>query len=232
MADVGAVVLDFDGVIADSEPLHFRAFQEVLQEWGLSLSAEDYYARFLGFSDEDAFAAIAAAAGRSLGEAEVTALAAEKASRMSALLADPAVLFPGAEAAVRALAREVPLAIASGARRDEIERVLAARDLTGCFAAIVASGETPRGKPAPDPYLRALELLRARGLLSAGPEAARRSVAVEDSRWGIESARGAGLRCIAVTTSYPAAGLAGADVVVEGLARVSLALLRDVVARA
>jgi beta-phosphoglucomutase len=232
MTDVGAVVLDFDGVIADSEPLHLRAFQEVLEERGLRLSAEDYYTHFLGFNDEDAVAAIAAAAGRSFSDAEVAALVAEKAARMTTLLASPEVLFPGAEAAVRALAREVPLAIASGARRDEIERVLAARNLTGCFAAIVASGETPRSKPAPDPYVRALELLRARGLLPAGPDAARRSVAVEDSRWGIESARGAGLRCIAVTTSYPPAALAGADVVVEDLARVSLELLRDVVARA
>jgi len=232
MTDVGAVVLDFDGVIADSEPLHLRAFQEVLEERGLRLSAEDYYTHFLGFNDEDAVAAIAAAAGRSFSGAEVAALVAEKAARMTALLASPEVLFPGAEAAVRALARELPLAIASGARRDEIERVLAARNLTGCFAAIVASGETPRSKPAPDPYVRALELLRARGLLPAGPDAARRSVAVEDSRWGIESARGAGLRCIAVTTSYPPAALAGADVVVEDLARVSLELLRDVVARA
>jgi len=232
MTDVGAVVLDFDGVIADSEPLHLRAFQEVLEERGLRLSAEDYYTHFLGFNDEDAVAAIAAAAGRSFSDAEVAALVAEKAARMTALLASPEVLFPGAEAAVRALARELPLAIASGARRDEIERVLAARNLTGCFAAIVASGETPRSKPAPDPYVRALELLRARGLLPAGPDAARRSVAVEDSRWGIESARGAGLRCIAVTTSYPPAALAGADVVVEDLARVSLELLRDVVARA
>jgi beta-phosphoglucomutase-like phosphatase (HAD superfamily) len=232
MTDVGAVVLDFDGVIADSEPLHLRAFQEVLEERGLRLSAEDYYTHFLGFNDEDAVAAIAAAAGRSFSDAEVAALVAEKAARMTTLLASPEVLFPGAEAAVRALARELPLAIASGARRDEIERVLAARNLTGCFAAIVASGETPRSKPAPDPYVRALELLRARGLLPAGPDAARRSVAVEDSRWGIESARGAGLRCIAVTTSYPPAALAGADVVVEDLARVSLELLRDVVARA
>lgn len=232
MTDVGAVILDFDGVIADSEPLHFRAFQEVLQERGLALSAADYYAHYLGFNDEDAFVAIAAAAGRSFSRADVAALLAEKARRMKALLAGPEVLFPGAEAAVRALAREVPLAIASGARRDEIELVLDARGLTGCFAAIVASGETPRSKPAPDPYVRALDRLRARGLLPAGADAARHSVAVEDSRWGVESARGAGLRCIAVTTSYPPAELAGADAVVENLSRVSPALLRHVVARA
>jgi HAD superfamily hydrolase (TIGR01509 family) len=232
MTDVGAVVLDFDGVIADSEPLHLRAFQEVLQERGLPLSTEDYYAHYLGFSDEEAFAAIAAAAGRSFSQADVAALLADKASRMTALLAGPEVLFPGAEATVRALARQVPLAIASGARRDEIELVLEARGLTACFAAIVASGETPRSKPAPDPYVRALDLLQTRGLLPAGADGARRSVAVEDSRWGIESARGAGLRCIAVTTSYPPAELGGADAVVEDLSRVSLALLRDVVARA
>lgn len=232
MADVGAVVLDFDGVIADSEPLHLRAFQEVLQERGLTLSAKDYYAHYLGFNDEDAFVAVAAAAGRSFSRADVAALLADKADRMRALLAGPEVLFPGAEAAVRALARQVPLAIASGAGRDEIELVLEARGLRGCFAAIVASGETPRSKPAPDPYVRALDLLRARGLLPASSDATRRSVAVEDSRWGVESARGAGLRCIAVTTSYPPTELSGADAVVEDLTRVSLALLRDVVARA
>ncbi|MBP1606765.1 MAG: Phosphorylated carbohydrates phosphatase, partial [Acidobacteria bacterium] len=82
-----------------------------------------------------------------------------KAGILGALLASPHVLFPGAAERVREYAAVLPLAIASGARREEIEPVLTAAHLRSCFTAIVAAGETPRAKPAPDPYARAMALL-------------------------------------------------------------------------
>src|SRR5262245_52447332 len=119
-----AVVFDFDGVIANSEPLHLRAFQDVLAEAGVTLTETDYYANYLGFDDEGVFRAVDAKRGSRFTSAEVDALLTRKAARLEVLERDMSMLFPGAAAAIRRLATAVPLAIASGARGDEIRRVL------------------------------------------------------------------------------------------------------------
>lgn len=211
--NVQALVLDFDGVIADTEPLHFRAFQQVLAEAGYKLTLEDYTGRYLGFDDAGAFRAVAGDQGRPLGEGRVRELVASKSRVMDEALAGGDVLFAGAAGAIRSLSAAVPLAIASGALRGEIVAVLGRAGLLDSFRAIVAAGETGAAKPAPDPYLRAVALLGV---------AADRAVAVEDSQWGLESARAAGLGTIAVTTSYPASALAMADLILPDLASVTL----------
>ncbi len=118
----------------------------------------------------------------------------------------------------------MPVAIASGALRHEIEEILEAAQLRALFRTIVASGDTPASKPSPAPYQKAFEQLRAETGVALDP---RRSVAIEDSRWGIESARGAGLRCVGVTNSYPAHALPGAELIVGGLGSLTLAALDD-----
>jgi len=220
--DVQALVLDFDGVVADTEPLHFRAFQAVLADAGFGLTAEDYSARYLGFDDAGAFRAVAGDQGHAIAEERVRELVRLKSRLMDEALAASDVLFAGAAEAIRSLSSALPLAIASGALRGEITAVLGRAGLLSSFRAIVAGGETAAGKPAPDPYRRAVALL---GI------AARRAVAVEDSQWGLESARAAGLGTIAVTTSYPASTLAMADLVVPDLASVTLERLAQMAPR-
>jgi beta-phosphoglucomutase len=223
-----ALVFDFDGVIANSEPLHLVAFREVLATVGIDLSDAEYYDRYLGFDDEGAFGAILEARGRAVDPATVNALIEAKALLLPRMLSAPDVLVPGAAACIERAAASMPLAIASGARRDEIELVLAANGLRDHFPVIVAAGETPRFKPHPDPYATAVARLVAAGRLR--PETApRHCVAIEDSRWGIESAQAAGLRCIALTTSYPREALARADHVVDGLDALTPQLLAAVV---
>jgi beta-phosphoglucomutase len=217
-----AIVFDFDGVIADSEPLHCRAFQAILAGEGVELAERDYYERYLGFSDVGAFAAIGA--DRQLGwtAERIAALASRKAARLDELERGQSVLFPGAEAAIHRAADAVPIAIASGALRAEIVRVLDRADLTRRFAAIVAAGDTPASKPAPDPYVRAVALLAS----AAGrPLTAADCVAVEDSRWGLESARAAGLRTVAVAHSYGRGELEGADLVIADVAALDISVL-------
>jgi HAD superfamily hydrolase (TIGR01509 family) len=219
-----AIVFDFDGVIANSEPLHFTAFQQTLDEDGIELSRADYFAHYLGFDDVGMFRALGRDRGLPMPDARVVELVARKGERMQELMASGAVLFPGAAAFIREAAAAVPVAIASGALRHEIEEVLEAAQLRSLFRTIVASGDTPESKPSPAPYRRAFEQLRAEAGVPLDP---RRSVAIEDSRWGIESARGAGLRCVGVTNSYPAHALAGAEMIVGGLASLTLAALDD-----
>jgi beta-phosphoglucomutase-like phosphatase (HAD superfamily) len=218
-----AIVFDFDGVIANSEPLHFRAFRDVLAERGVELTESDYYTRYLGYDDLGAFRAIAKDRGRVWSASELSALIGDKAARMEILERDGSVVFPGAAEAIRRAAAAVPIAIASGALGAEIRRVLDGANLTHHFAAIVSAEDTPAGKPAPDPYVRAVALLAG----ATGRDlAAADCIAIEDSRWGIESARAAGLRAVGVTSSYDASELPGAELFIASLAELDLAALQ------
>ena len=217
-----AIVFDFDGVIANSEPLHFAAFRDVLAEHGIVLTEADYYARYLGYDDVGMVQAIEQVRG-AWAAGDIDRLVARKAVRLEELERHVSVLFPGAADAIRRASAAVPIAIASGALGAEIRRVLERERLASCFTAIVSAEDTPVSKPAPDPYRRAVALLAAAcgGTLDAGD-----CVAIEDSRWGLESARAAGLRTVAVTTSYEASELAGAaDLVIRSLESLDLTAL-------
>jgi beta-phosphoglucomutase len=220
-----AIVFDFDGVIANSEPLHFRAFRDVLAENGVELSMQAYYATYLGFDDRGVFSAVGVERGLSWSAERVAGLVARKAARLEEIERDVAVLFPGAAEAIQRSAAEVPIAIASGALGPEIRRILDSAGLTRHFTAIVSAEDTPASKPAPDPYQRAVALL-AQSMDDAGLRPAD-CVAVEDSRWGLESARTAGLRTVGVTSSYDAAELSLADLIIPSLAALDLSRLRQ-----
>lgn len=217
-----AIVFDFDGVIANSEPLHLRAFQATLAGEGVTLSADEYYTRYLGYDDVGAFQQLAQNRGYSWNERHVAALVAAKGVKLQELLNAGAVLFPGAADFIRASAASVPIAIASGALPHEIREIVGAAGLADLFSVIVGSGDTSESKPSPQPYLLAFAQLRTITGLDLDPA---RTVAIEDSRWGLASARGARLRCVGVTTSYPAHELPGAELTVGGLADLTLEML-------
>ena len=217
-----AIVFDFDGVIANSEPLHLMAFQQALAAEGVGLTASDYYALYLGYDDVGMFEALGRDRGMRMDAERVAALVASKGERMRALLHDGAVLFPGAVDFIREAAAVVPIAIASGALRHEIDEIIDSAGIGSLFKAIVASGDTPDSKPSPAPYRLAFERLCESTGRALDP---RRSVAIEDSRWGLDSARGAGLRLVGVTNSYGADELSGAELVVEGLRALTLPAL-------
>jgi beta-phosphoglucomutase len=223
-----AVFFDFDGVIADSEPLHLRAYQAVLQADGIDLNKSEYYARYLGYDDVGLFEALAKDRRISLTDEKIDEWVAMKSSIVEEMLKSDSILFPGAAACVKMFAERVPLAVASGALEPEIESVLAHAGLRSSFAAIASATDGVRGKPAPDLYLLALAKLRGLSAETLDPAAC---IAIEDSHWGLDAARAAGLRCVAVTHTYPAAELGKADLIVKTLAELTLskieALIRD-----
>ena len=216
-----AVIFDFDGVLADTEKLHLRAFQEVLGEHGVDLSAEDYFARYLGLDDYHVLLAIASDCALPHGDARVRSLLELKARRYGQLIATERLLFEGVEALVREWSRHVPLAVASGALRREIEEVLGRGGLLECFRAIVSADDVSHGKPAPDTFLLALDRLRG-----DSPAAC---VVIEDSLPGITAAKAAGMHVVGVATSHPAEGLREADLVVSSLTDLDLSMLDDLV---
>jgi len=215
-----AIVFDFDGVIANSEPLHCLAFQRVLAAQSVHLSDEDYYARYLGYDDVGVFRAMAADRGLAWDERHVADLVALKALAMEELERHGSILFPGAADAIRRAAAVLPIAIASGAIGPEIRRTLDREQLTPFFAAIVAAEDTLRSKPAPDPYVCAVERLGAAAGAALAPGDC---LAIEDSRWGLESARAAGLRTVAVGQTYDASTL-DADLLIPSIAALDLHL--------
>jgi len=219
---IRAVVFDFDGVLANSEPLHFRAFRDILAEEGLSLTEHDYYTRYLGYDDVGAFRAIAADQNRDVTDSEIANWVVRKAERLEALERGVSVLFPGARDAIARMARSGPIAIASGALRHEIMRVLEREQLAALFSAVVAAGDTLASKPDPAPYRKAVELLRQ---MTGDSLQASECVAIEDSHWGLVSARQAGFRTLAITHSYPANELGEADLVIEHLDELTPELL-------
>ena len=209
-----AIVFDFDGVIANSEPLHLKAFQDALADEGVALTSDQYYGRYLGYDDIGLLQALVRDRDLPWNGRRVNDMVTLKGQKLEQILHTGEVLFPGAAAFIRAAAASVPIAIASGAMRREILEILEGAELDRLFATIVASGDTPASKPSPAPYMLAFERLTQITALDLDRT---RVVAIEDSRWGLESARGAGLRCVGVTTSYAATELVGAELTVAGL---------------
>lgn len=216
-----AAIFDFDGVLVDSEPLHYEALRQALLPEGIELSEEEYARFYLAYDDREGARIALERHGIPYDPERVEGVARRKAAAFEALL--PGVgFFPGARELVRALTADVPLAIASGALRREIEAILGAGGLLDAFAAIVGADDVGQGKPHPEPYLTALARLAplVPGIVPAD------CLVFEDSMAGIAAARAAGMRVVAVAHSYPASRLSAAHHVVESLSRLEPAGLR------
>jgi beta-phosphoglucomutase-like phosphatase (HAD superfamily) len=210
-----ATLLDFDGVLVDSEPVHLAAFNDVLSPLGIVIDEREYAARYLSLDDAGVFRAAIARHDKTLREEDVRALVAAKSRRFMERFEEAFRVFPGAPELVARRAARGPVAIVSGALEKEIVFALAKMGVKDAVTLIVSAERPVPSKPDPAPFRLAVEELRALGLLGAS----RRAVAVEDSIGGVTSAKGAGLRCAAVAHTYPAADLAraGADAVVADL---------------
>ena len=217
MSGPRAIIFDFNGVILDDEPIHCATMQEVLAEEGYRLTEEEYRRDYLALDDRGAFAAVLRKMGRPVTGPVLADLIRRKGTRYRARMQEAYRLFPGVADFLREAAGRIPLAIASGALEDEIEAALARADLRSCFSAIVSAEDVRRMKPDPEIYRTALERLNGVRPQPAPPIAARQCLAIEDSMAGVQAAQAAGMPCVAVTNSYPAAALAFADVVVPGL---------------
>ncbi len=190
-----ALIFDFDGVIADTEPLHLRAFQHALREVSLELSPEDYFHRFLGLNDAALMRAVLETAGRPAPADELSRLLRVKDAAYFRLIATGLETRPGVADFIRRAAAVWPLAICSGARRREIETILAHAGLAAAFRFVVSADDVAASKPDPAGYLLAVERMRkhAPGLHPA------ECLAIEDSPFGLQAARAAGLRTLAVS---------------------------------
>jgi beta-phosphoglucomutase len=224
-----ALIFDFNGIIVDDEPIHFELFKQVLAEEGIKLTEADYYARYLGFDDRGAFTAAYREHGRSLDEKLLTRLIDRKTIYYQSEIRSKVRIFPGVEKLVTTLVPVLPLAVASGALRQEIETILSAAGLLKHFAVIISAEDVDHGKPEPEIFLKALARLNAQ-VEDGHPIDAADCLVIEDSKEGVRGARRAGMKCLAVSNSHPAELLQEANAVVRSLEEVDLSLLEQLCA--
>jgi len=217
-----AVIFDFDGIIVDTEPLHYKAFLSVLEPLGLGFAWEEYVATYMGFDDRDAFREAYRARGRDLDGKSLKSLVAAKSRAFLDILRAGVEPYPGAVPMIESLhVAGVPLAISSGALLSDVAPILGGLGIDRCFPVVVTADDVRKSKPDPECY--ALAFLRLSRMRPARVTVPERSFAIEDTPAGIRSAKGAGLRVLAVTNSYGAGELAEADWVADSLENVRIA---------
>jgi HAD superfamily hydrolase (TIGR01509 family) len=213
VGEIRAVLFDFDGVIADTETAHFVTFSKVLAQEGIALGPEETQGSYMGIQDRRAFEIAFENAGRPLPDELRDELTNRKSDLYDASVPDIGV-FPGARELIESASLRGPTTIASGGRRRDISAVLSRNGLLDHFASFVSGDETGRSKPDPEAFLLGLELIRR----EAAPDLEAASCLVfEDSYHGVEAAKRAGMRCVAVTHSFPAEKLGKADLVIDSL---------------
>jgi beta-phosphoglucomutase len=208
---VRAVIFDFNGTLSNDEPILCDIFRELFADQGKPLSAEEYFDQLAGLSDPEIVR-------KWLGPAHpaVDDVIAERIARYRAAVSDGSTVPETVRQAVRYAAGRVPVAIVSGAARAEIEPVLTAAGLASVIQVVVSADDVREGKPDPESYLRALELLDDD--IHAGEV-----LVLEDTEAGIASAKAAGMRCIAVLGTLKPERLAAADEIVPAI---DVALMR------
>jgi len=203
MKPFGAVIFDMDGVIVDSESHHEQAFLDVVREIGYGGRPGLAFADFVGRSDQELWREFVAINQPPYSPQELLAM---KRGRVVASIRRDGPIFAGLPELVEKLAAQYPLALASGSERPIVEEVLKLRGLGRFFSVVVTDTDVSRGKPAPDIFLRAAELL------GMSPQDC---CVIEDSKPGIAASLAAGMQVVAITNTHPAAELQRATHVAE-----------------
>ena len=217
---IQAIFFDFNGVIINDERIHLDAYREVLKTYDVSMTDEEYF-NCLGMDDVAFTRAAFARAGRTVDDETARSIIDHEHELHRSMIKDDVPFTAGVITFIKEAARNFQLGIVSMAERDEIDHVLDPPKLLPNFTVIVTAQPGLKHKPAPDCYLRALELLNEKRRAERSmPLLGKECLVVEDAPPGIEAARGAGMRTIGVTNTVPEARLraAGADVVSAGLA--------------
>jgi beta-phosphoglucomutase len=209
---IRAIIFDFNGTVSDDEPILCEIFRELFAEHGRPLSTQEYFDELAGLSDPEI---VRTWLGR--GHPAVDAIVAERVERYRAAVSDGSSIHEHVREAVRYAAERVPLAICSGAARAEIVPVVAAAGLAPLFRGIVSSDDVEHGKPHPEGYLKALELLDG-----AAPGDV---LGIDDTEAGVASAKDAGLRVFAKQGTLDPHRLAAADELIE---RIDVELMQRV----
>ncbi len=219
------VIFDFDGVITDSEILHFRAFNEVLKQYGTEITTKDYYTTYLGLTDVDCYKLLIEQGLLKISEGDIGKLVEKKTRVFEELIKTEGQIIEGVRDFLQMLSNNsIPMAICSGALLSEIELILEQAKLRHYFSAIVSAEQIKKGKPHPDGFLLTLQKLnrnRSDAIL------AEQCVVIEDSHWGLQAARATGMHTVAVTNTYDAEQLSQAEKIISKLNELNITDLQQ-----
>jgi beta-phosphoglucomutase len=197
---VKAVIFDFDGVIADSEALHYKALNTIFNRFGVDIPKEVHWKKYLGYTDLENIEAVNRDYDMGLDAAAIIEQIGQKKIVFDEMAKTDAVIFDGVAEFIQMLTdNSVRLAICSGALRSDIILMLSGVDFKEVFEVIITADDVKHGKPDPEGYLMALDMLNQNGV---EPIRANECVVIEDSHWGLEAASAANMNPIAVTNTY------------------------------
>ncbi len=219
-----AIIFDFDGVLVDTEKLHYQAFNRIFEQFNFQVTTQEYYDRFLGLSDKELLQVVARERNLPIAGKEFKQLLTEKARIFKKLAETLAPVIAGVPQLLKMLAdNKISMAICSGALLSEIKMILKGAGLLAYFDAIVSAEQVKKGKPNPEGFLLALKLLNKKSLPTIQPQDC---VVIEDSHWGLEAARNGGMHPVAITNSYPADQLKPAEKIIANLGELTLDCLQ------
>jgi len=200
-----AIIFDMDGVITNSMPQHFIAWRKIFSEEGIRVTHLDVYARE-GQPGKNTVQELFKAYGKPYSP-DIAKAILERKERLFKKIVKRRFI-PGARSFLKCLAEKgFTLALVTGTSRHEAKRMLPAY-IWDLFSVTITGDDVTRGKPFPEPFLKALKKLYLK------PD---KAVVIENAPFGIESAKRAGLKCIALATSLPKSYLNCADLVFPSL---------------
>lgn len=205
---IKAIIFDYNGVLANDEPLHFQAFKSVLKKYDVRLSQPVYDKFCLGRTDQDGFIDLKNEFQDILQDTNIADLLTQKSDTYQQLLADQNILYSGAKEIIISLANKFRLAIVTSSTLQEVTAVLKKHHLMEKFEVIVTADDISTGKPNPEGYLLAISKLHL-------PKSD--VVIIEDAPSGIAAAKNAGVFCVAVQQTFSDETLKEADVVIPSI---------------
>lgn len=208
MNQMKIIIFDFDGVILDSENSHFIAFNEGLKNLNINISEDEYYSKYISLDDRGVITNVVNDKNISVTNEEIDMIIKNKNDYFESRLIDNSKLFPGVEELIIQLSKNFVLSIGSGANRSEIIKTLKNNNIYDYFEIIVSADEVNNPKPNPETYNRVLDNINTDFNINE-------IIVIEDSPGGIEAAKSAGLRCIAITNTFDNEELGKADIIVS-----------------
>lgn len=208
MNQMKIIIFDFDGVILDSENSHFIAFNEGLKNLNINISEDEYYSKYISLDDRSVITNVVNDKNISVTNEEIDMIIKNKNDYFESRLIDNSKLFPGVEELIIQLSKNFVLSIGSGANRSEIIKTLKNNNIYDYFEIIVSANEVNNPKPNPETYNRVLDNINTDFNINE-------IIVIEDSPGGIEAAKSAGLKCIAITNTFDNKQLRKADIIVS-----------------
>lgn len=216
---IRAILMDFNGVIINDEPLHFKAYQEIFKGEGVDITEEDYY-RCTGMNDVSFIRTQFNNADKIFDEEKIKDITARKTAAWRKLVDQEIPLFEDVDNFIKKCAKRFAMGIVSMAKREELEHVLMRTALADQFTAIISAEDVGTYKPDPECYLEGFRKLdKFRVSQGHYPLVHRECLVIEDTPQGIEAGKRAGMKVLAVTNTFDEKTLrdAGADSVTKNL---------------